>query len=63
MLTALRRVSLTGWIFIGMGAGVLVGYIDNQLPNRDFAPYIKPLSTLFLRLMSESLVAALARFG
>jgi proton glutamate symport protein len=56
MLNALRKVSLTGWIFIGMGAGVLVGYIDNQLPNRDFAPYIKPLSTLFLRLIKSIVV-------
>jgi proton glutamate symport protein len=56
MLKSLSRVSLTGWIFIGMGAGVLVGYIDNQLPNRDFAPYIKPLSTMFLRLIKSIVV-------
>jgi proton glutamate symport protein len=56
MLRKLRNLSLTHWIFIGMATGILVGYIDNRLPDRDFAPVIKPLSTLFLRMIKSIVV-------
>lgn len=56
MLSALRRLSLTHWIFIGMGIGIVVGYVDHQLPARDFTPWIKPLSTVFLRMIKSIVV-------
>jgi proton glutamate symport protein len=55
-LRALRKVSLTQWIFIGMAVGILVGWIDNRLADRDFTPYLKPLSTIFLRLIKSIVV-------
>jgi Na+/H+-dicarboxylate symporter len=51
-----RRISLTQWIFIGMAVGILVGWIDNRLPDRDFTPYLKPLSSIFLRLIKSIVV-------
>jgi proton glutamate symport protein len=51
-----RRISLTQWIFIGMAVGILVGWIDNRLPDRDFGPYLKPLSSIFLRLIKSIVV-------
>jgi proton glutamate symport protein len=53
---SLRRLSLTHWIFVGMAVGILVGWIDNRLPDRDFTPVIKPLSTLFLRMIKSIVV-------
>src|SRR5688572_7965817 len=58
MWRMLRRLSLTHWIFVGMTVGILVGWADNVLPDRDFAPYLKPLSTIFLRMI-KSIVAPL----
>jgi proton glutamate symport protein len=56
MLQTLRRLSLTHWIFIGMGVGIVVGFIDHELPDRDFTPWIKPLSTIFLRMIKSIVV-------
>jgi proton glutamate symport protein len=56
MLGTLRRLSLTHWIFIGMALGIVVGYVDHQLPASDFTPYIKPLSTIFLRMIKSIVV-------
>ncbi|HEU5041566.1 MAG TPA: dicarboxylate/amino acid:cation symporter [Gemmatimonadales bacterium] len=56
MWRALRSITLTQWIFIGMGTGILVGWIDNSLPDRDFTPYLKPLSTVFLRMIKSIVV-------
>ena len=56
MWRALRRLSLTHWIFVGMGIGILVGWADSRLPDRDFTPYLKPLSTMFLRMIKSIVV-------
>ena len=56
MWRALRSISLTKWIFIGMAMGILVGWIDNLDSTRDFTPYLKPLSTIFLRMIKSIVV-------
>ncbi|MGH7579328.1 MAG: dicarboxylate/amino acid:cation symporter [Gemmatimonadales bacterium] len=58
MWRAIRKLSLTHWIFIGMAVGILVGWVDSTLPDRDFTPVLKPLSTIFLRMI-KSIVAPL----
>ena len=58
MWRVLRRLTLTHWIFVGMGVGIVVGWIDNLTPDRDFSPVLKPLSTIFLRMI-KSIVAPL----
>lgn len=47
------RLSLTQWIFVGMAVGLLVGWLAP-----DFAVGLRPLSTIFLRLI-RSIVAPL----
>ena len=47
------RPSLTQWIFVGMGVGLIVGWLAP-----DFAVELKPFSTIFLRLI-KSIVAPL----
>lgn len=49
----LPKPSLTQWIFIGMGVGVVMGYIAP-----DAAVSLKPLSMIFLRLI-KSIIAPL----
>ena len=51
MLRALRSLSLTWWIFIGMGAGILIGWLAPE-----FAATLKPLSTVFLRMIKSVVV-------
>ena len=51
MLAPLRRVSLTWWIFIGMGAGILLGWMAPE-----FSASLKPLSTIFLRMIKSIVV-------
>ncbi|MDX2122689.1 MAG: dicarboxylate/amino acid:cation symporter [Gemmatimonadota bacterium] len=51
MIATLRRLTLTHWIFIGMGAGILVGWLA---PG--FAAELKPLSTIFLRMIKSIVV-------
>ena len=53
MLGLLRRVSLTQWILIAMAGGVLVGWAFPEASQ-----YLKPLSTIFLRMI-KSLIAPL----
>src|SRR5438309_3602948 len=49
----LKRVSLTSWILLAMVVGVLIGW---QAPA--FAMQLKPLSTVFLRMI-KSIIAPL----
>ena len=56
MWRVLRRLTLTHWIFVGMGVGIVVGWIDNVTPDRDFSPVLKPLSTIFLRMIKSIVV-------
>lgn len=51
MLANLRRITLTYWIFIGMGAGIMVGWLAPE-----FAATLKPLSTIFLRMIKSIVV-------
>ncbi len=47
------KLSLTQWIFVGMAAGLLIGWLAP-----DFAVNLRPFSTVFLRLI-KSIVAPL----
>jgi proton glutamate symport protein len=47
------KLSLTQWIFVGMGVGLLLGWVAPE-----FSVTLKPLSTIFLRLI-KSIVAPL----
>ena len=51
MLRTLRNLSLTYWIFIGMGAGILFGWLAPSM-----AVELKPLSTVFLRMIKSVVV-------
>src|SRR5262245_13227697 len=53
MLSFLRNRSLTQWILFAMAVGVLFGYFVPEASQ-----YVKPLSTIFLRMI-KSLVAPL----
>ncbi|QEL18689.1 dicarboxylate/amino acid:cation symporter [Limnoglobus roseus] len=53
MIKFLRNLSLTHWILISMALGTLIGW---AFP--DAAQYLKPLSTIFLRMI-KSLIAPL----
>ena len=56
MLTYVRRVSLTQWILIGMALGVLLGFLF-PVGNGGFeAVALKPLSTIFLRMIKSIIV-------
>lgn len=51
MWSLLRRLTLTHWIFIGMGVGVLLGWLTPE-----FAAKLKPFSTIFLRMIKSIVV-------
>ena len=50
-LQRLRSLSLTYWIFLGMGSGILLGWLAPE-----FGAGLKPLSTLFLRMIKSVVV-------
>ena len=47
----LRRISLTKWILIGMAIGVLIGWLAPE-----FSQSLRPLSTIFLRMIKSIIV-------
>jgi Na+/H+-dicarboxylate symporter len=51
MSLAARRLTLTHWIFIGMAAGILLGWLAPSV-----AVQLKPLSTMFLRMIKSVVV-------
>jgi len=51
MLAYLRRFTLTHWIFIGMFGGILLGWVAPE-----FSASLKPLSTVFLRMIKSIVV-------
>src|ERR1700757_3580205 len=51
----MRRISLTGWIFIGMAVGVALGIV---YPNAMRAPAVLAAANVFLRLI-KSIIAPL----
>lgn len=51
MLRTLRNLSLTWWIFIGMGLGIVIGWTAPE-----FAATLKPLSNVFLRMIKSVVV-------
>ncbi|HEV7587973.1 MAG TPA: cation:dicarboxylase symporter family transporter [Longimicrobium sp.] len=57
MLKFLKRLSLTHWILIAMGIGILVGLRYPVRPGGGFeATQLKPLSTMFLRMIKSIIV-------
>ncbi len=55
----MRRLTLTHWILIGTLAGALIGYLDHNVwLETDVAEGLKPLSTIFIRMI-KSIVAPL----
>lgn len=46
MFGVFGRIGFTAWIFIGMGVGTLIGWLDPE-----FGEKLKPLSTMFLRMI------------
>jgi proton glutamate symport protein len=51
MTFSLRRLSLTHWIFVGIAAGILIGWLA---PEK--AVQLKPLSAVFLRMIKSVVV-------
>ena len=51
MIAAVRRLTLTHWIFIGMGSGILLGWLAPAA-----AVELKPLSTMVLRMIKSVVV-------
>src|SRR5260221_13158729 len=51
MWRTLRSISLPWWIFIGMGVGIALGWLFPA-----FAVGLKPMSTVFLRMIKSVVV-------
>jgi proton glutamate symport protein len=51
MLRVLRNLSLTWWIFLGMAIGILTGWLAPEV-----GASLKPLSTVFLRMIKSVVV-------
>jgi len=57
MIGYLRRISLTWWIIISMVVGVVLGYLDHSVwLDFDLAPFVQPLSSIFLRMIKSIVV-------
>lgn len=57
MFAALRKVSLTQWILISMVVGVVIGWLDNAVwTNISLAPYLAPISQVFIKLIKSIVV-------
>ncbi|HET6230959.1 MAG TPA: cation:dicarboxylase symporter family transporter [Longimicrobiaceae bacterium] len=58
MFKFLRRISLTQWILLAMVIGVLVGWLypATDVPGQFAATQLKPLSTVFLRMIKSVIV-------
>ena len=57
MIGFLKRISLTWWIIIAMVIGVIIGWADHAVwPDTDLAANLKPLSTIFLRMIKSIVV-------
>ena len=57
MWAFLRRTTLTQWIIIAMILGVVVGWLDNAVwTTVDVGAALKPLSTIFLRMIKSIVV-------
>src|ERR1051325_7038073 len=54
MFRALKRISLTQWILISMVVGVFIGWLAPA-----FAETLKPLSSVFLRMIRSIIVPIL----
>ena len=55
----MRRLNLTHWILIGTLVGAIVGYLDHNVwLNTDVAEGLKPISSIFIRMI-KSIVAPL----
>jgi Na+/H+-dicarboxylate symporter len=60
MLSALRRISLTGWILIATVVGAVLGWLDHSVwTGTDLTPVFTPLSNLFLRMIKAIVVPLL----
>ena len=70
-----KRMSAAGWILLAMAAGILIGYMITQLPDKqsaaEIAGYISLVSDVFLRLIKmvigplvfSTLVVGIAHMG
>ena len=57
MWTFLRRISLSQWIIIATVAGAVVGWLDHDVWLRtDVGAAVKPLATIFLRMIKSIVV-------
>lgn len=60
MLSALRRINLTGWIVIATIIGVILGWLDHDVwLTTDLTGVFKPLSSIFLRMVKSIVVPLL----
>ena len=57
MLQRLRSISLSQWILISMVLGTLIGWADHEIwTGTDLAPWLNPLSSIFLRMIKSIVV-------
>ncbi len=59
MIKSFRRISLTQWIIISMIVGMLLGWLPGARLRRLGGDDLKPLSTIFLRMIKSLIVPLL----